>query len=234
MGQKVGSVAALTRFPVKSMIGEDLTSLELEPRGVVGDRVWAVYTADGGIGSGKTSRRFRRIDGLLNYRSWTDDGRVLVEGPDGAVLVVAEPATDAALSWALGLPLTLRLEGAVPHYDDSPVHLVTTASLRGLGSLLGEPVDPRRFRANVVVDVPGNAFAEDEWAGRELAIGRDVVVRIGPGMPRCVMVSAEQRDLPADSRVLKSIGTRPGVEFGSMVDVVSGGVIREGDPVTLR
>lgn len=33
-------------------------------RGLEGHRTWAVHTADGGIGSGKTTRRFRRVDGL--------------------------------------------------------------------------------------------------------------------------------------------------------------------------
>ena len=231
---QIGTVAALTRYPVKSMGGERWAALTFEARGVAGDRVWAVYTDDGGIGSGKTSQRFRRIDGLLFYRSWSSpDGRVTLVGPDGRLLVAGERSTEHELSAALGRPITLRLEADVPHHDDSPVHLVTTASLRGVGALVGEPVDARRFRANVVVDVLGDTFAEDDWTGREIAVGDDVVLRMGAGMPRCVMTSAAQLGLPHDPRVLKSLGTRPGVEFGLMVDVVRGGIANEGDSVTL-
>ena len=231
---QIGTVASLTRYPVKSTGGERVPNLTFEPRGVVGDRCWAVYTEDGGIGSGKTSQRFRRIDGLAFYRSWAaPDGRVLLVGPDGQELVVGEAATDAAVSAALGQSLVVRLEADVPHHDDSPVHLVTTASLRAVGALVGDAVDPQRFRANVVVEVPGDAFVEDAWTGREVAIGEDVVLRMGVGMPRCVMTTAAQLGLPRDPRVLKSLGGRPGVEFGLMVDVVRGGVAHEGDPVTL-
>ena len=230
----IGTVASLTRFLVKSMGGERLPRLEFEARGVVADRRWAVYTTDGGIGSGKNSLRFRRIDGLLFYRSWSaSDGRVVLEGPDGRVLVAGDPATDTALSAALGQPVSLRLEADVPHHDDSPVHLVTTASLRGVAALVGDEVDARRFRANVVLDVPGETFAEDAWIGREIAVGGEVVLRMGDGMPRCIMTSAAQLGLPRDPRVLKSLGGRPGVEFGLMVDVVRGGFANEGDTVTL-
>ena len=229
----IGTVAALARFPVKSMGGEPVAAAVVEARGVVADRLWAVYTADGGLGSGKTSKRFRRIDGLLDYRSWLAGDHVLLEGPDGNVLVAGDPQSDAALSALFDRPLTLRRESDVQHHDDSPVHLFTTAALRGVSALVGDDVDPRRFRANILVDSEGTGFPEDGWHDRQLAIGREVILRLGPGMPRCVMTSAAQRDLPADSRVLKSLGARPGVEFGLMVDVVRGGVIREGDEATL-
>jgi len=50
--RRVGTVALLARYPVKSMRGETLEHVEVEPRGLSGDRGWAVYTDDGGIGSG--------------------------------------------------------------------------------------------------------------------------------------------------------------------------------------
>jgi uncharacterized protein YcbX len=51
------------------MGGEGLDRADITPRGVAGDRQWAVRTPDGGIGSGKTTRRFRRVDGLLGFRA---------------------------------------------------------------------------------------------------------------------------------------------------------------------
>src|SRR5690349_10514127 len=53
-------VLLVTRYPVKSMGGEAATAVELGPAGLVGDREWAVYGADGKLASGKHSRRFRR------------------------------------------------------------------------------------------------------------------------------------------------------------------------------
>lgn len=134
----VGIVAGLARYPVKSVRGEQLAEVELEPRGVVGDRRWAAYTPDGGLGSGKTTPRFRRVDGLLDLRA-TGAPVPVLELPDGQCVPVDRPAASTLLSAALGRPLVLRPEADVPHHDEAPVHLVTTAALRRLGELLGGP-----------------------------------------------------------------------------------------------
>jgi hypothetical protein len=41
-GDIIGSVAGLWRFPVKSMRGERLEQVEITPRGLVGDRAYAL------------------------------------------------------------------------------------------------------------------------------------------------------------------------------------------------
>jgi hypothetical protein len=133
----VGTVLSLARYPVKSMGGEPLHEATVTPRGLVGDRVWAVYTADGGIGSGKTSQRFRRIDGLLELTARGNGDRPLIGLPDGSTAVAGDPDTDRRLSDLFGQPLTVRAETTASHHDDCPVHLITTAALRRLGELLG-------------------------------------------------------------------------------------------------
>src|SRR5829696_2512561 len=181
------------------MGGESLQRVAVTPRGLYGDRVWAVYTTDGGIGSGKTSRRFRRIDGLLELRSRLRGDVPVIVFPDGSTEAVGHPETDRRLSALFGQPLAVRTETTVPHHDEAPVHVLTTASLRHLGMLLGEPVDPRRLRANLLVDVDRAGFAEDAWTGRRLRIGDTVVLALGDGMPRCAMVNAAQPALPHES-----------------------------------
>jgi uncharacterized protein len=68
----VGSVAELRRYPVKSLTGEVLRAADVDVRGLVGDRAWAVTDTDGRFGSGKTTRRFRRMDGLLQLTATYD------------------------------------------------------------------------------------------------------------------------------------------------------------------
>lgn len=97
---QVGHVSLLARYPVKSMGGELLAAAEVASRGVVGDRSWAAYTADGGIGSGKTTRRFQRVDGLLAFRARIEDTVPVVEFPDGRTHRADDPA--AALSSGCG------------------------------------------------------------------------------------------------------------------------------------
>jgi len=56
-----GILSALWRYPVKSMLGEECAELELETRGVRGDRRFALRSDDGRLGSGKNSRRHRHL-----------------------------------------------------------------------------------------------------------------------------------------------------------------------------
>jgi hypothetical protein len=241
-GLRVGVVSHLYRYPLKSVLGERLDTAVVESRGVRGDRVWAVYTEDGGIGSGKTSRRFRRIAGLLRLRATLSDigadgDSPRVHLPDGRTLPVDDPRTGDELGRLLGRPLTLRAETAVSHHDDSPLHLVTSTALATLGAELGQTPEVARFRPNVVVDTLAaglvDGYPEDRWLGRELALGDEVVVGIDGGMPRCVMVTAEQGELPRAPHVLTTLGRVHDVEFGVQASVVRPGVLRPGDEVRL-
>ncbi|HEY6749018.1 MAG TPA: MOSC N-terminal beta barrel domain-containing protein [Mycobacteriales bacterium] len=229
----VGTVVSLARYPVKSMSGESLRQFAVTARGVEADRVWAVYTADGRIGSGKTTQRFRRIDGLVMLGARMDGGRAEIGFPDGTTAAAGSPEADLRLSDLFGQPLSVRAETTVPHHDDCPVHLVTTASLRRLEDLLGEPVDTRRARPNLVLDVGGAGFLDNDWKGRDLRIGDEVVLRVGDGMPRCAMVTMAQPGLAHDARVLKLIAEHNDLDLGLQTTVLRAGQVRLGDSVRL-
>src|SRR5262249_39520576 len=64
-----GQVVRVWRYPVKSMLGEECAHLVVNERGVMGDRLFAVRDVDGKFGSAKTTRRFRKIDGLFGFRA---------------------------------------------------------------------------------------------------------------------------------------------------------------------
>ena len=56
---RVGSVAALWRYPVKSMMGEELNSSDITNRGLLGDRQFAVVDrATGKVGGAKNPRKW--------------------------------------------------------------------------------------------------------------------------------------------------------------------------------
>ncbi|MDP9431869.1 MAG: MOSC domain-containing protein [Actinomycetota bacterium] len=237
----LGRLIALWRYPVKSMGGEALASAELTADGVLGDRRWAAYTADGGMGSGKNTRRFRRVDGLLDLRTELQDPSTVPEVvfPDGRRGRADDPGISQALSDLLDRPLQLRPQTVVPHHDESPVHLVTTASLRQLESIHVRAVAAARFRANILLELdqalvvgrlPGR-----EWEGRRIRIGTSAVLRMGPSMSRCVMVNAAQpvEGLPTDGALLKTLGSAGELEFGDHATVVCPGRVSVGDEVTL-
>ena len=78
-----------------------------------------------------------------------------------------DPRVHDALTQHVGRPVTLEREGGESHFDEGPLHLVGTGALERVGREHGGVVDPRRLRANVVVET---GDSEQEWAGR---IGQD-------------------------------------------------------------
>jgi hypothetical protein len=224
-------VQELHRYPVKSLLGERLDAVEVDARGLVGDRAWAVVHPDGKLGSGKSSRRFRRTPGLLALAARSGPGAPVVGFPDGTWLGPS-PELDAALGAHLGLDVALRPEEGAPFFDDGPVHLVTTASLAALAGELGHDVPAGRFRANLVLDGVDGAFAEDAWVGRELAVG-GVRLQVADRMPRCVMVSMEQGEVPGDRTVLPGVTRLNEGTFGVWATVARPGRLAVGDPVAL-
>ena len=170
-----GTIAKLWRYPVKSMLGEACETLELEARGVAGDRLYAVRDAEGKLGSGKNSRRHRRIEGLLGFRAASEGAAPRITFPDGRSLLANDPGIHAALSAALGLPVTLSVEADLSHHDSGPLHLVTTGSLAGLKRTLPRAgIDERRFRPNLVIEGEG----ENSWVGRTLQVGDEVRLKV--------------------------------------------------------
>ncbi|THA51443.1 MOSC domain-containing protein [Streptomyces sp. A1136] len=138
----MGTVTALYRYPVKSMLGEALTAAEVSGRGLHGDRVVAAIDGTGAVGSAKHPRKW---GALLRCRSRTiGTDTVVVELPDGTVLPAGRPDLDAALSALLGRDVALSrtpprhgaaLERAVPEYEGGiPDRLRDTASTDATGA----------------------------------------------------------------------------------------------------
>lgn len=231
----VSTVAELWRYPVKSTGGESLRSLELDERGPVGDRLWAVYDEDRKLGSGKNSRRFRRMDGLLDLSARLVDGVPSITLRSGRVADGVGDDTDEALARDLDRPgVRLARESDIQHHDAAPLHIITTAGLRWLQELLPETdLDARRFRPNLVVDAPGVRPVEQDWIGASLMIG-DVRLRVVDPTERCRMVGAPQQDLDDDNHVLKALGAVSDLQFGVYAEVLRPGTIVVGETVAVE
>ncbi|MEH6800100.1 MAG: MOSC N-terminal beta barrel domain-containing protein [Halopseudomonas sabulinigri] len=95
----LGRVKEIWRYPVKGMAGEALQSCALTPKGLVGDRLWAVRDcARNEIQSCKFRPDLLRIGASL---AW-DDERVSLSFPDGEVLSSDSPDLNAAISLLIG------------------------------------------------------------------------------------------------------------------------------------
>jgi len=224
------NVTEIRRYPVKSMLGEVVPAVDIGDRGVVGDRLWAVRDPDGKLGSGKNTRRFRRMPGLFQLQAYAAEPAPIVQLPDGRRFAADDPAGHRAVGEVLGRTVTLVPEDAIAHHDEGPVSLVTTAALRALSALTGADVEPLRFRANLLVDLSGRGFPEDGWVGHRLEVG-DVVLRVVRPLTRCVMIDMAQGPATERSDLLKVLSAQHGMTFGVFASVERPGRVALGDAV---
>lgn len=226
------TVVALNRYPVKSMLGEEVSHLDIEKRGCVADRFWAARTANDKIGSGKNTRRFAAVPGLLAVRAQHRDGRVVLSFPDGSSCLIDDPEAALRLSRHLGQDVTLAEEGSVNHFDDGPVSIIGSGSIAAVTRAVGAEVDPVRFRANIIVE-PVAAFGEEDWIGRRIRVG-EVVLQVTMASTRCVMVDASTADLPAQPGNLAAIGRLNDARLGVLASVAAPGRVNVGDTLELQ
>jgi len=212
------------------MLGEDVESLELDSRGVVGDRSWSIRTAADKIGSGKNTRRFAAVPRLLELRGASGPAGVSVTFPDGSTYAVESRELADQLLDHCGQPLTLAKETDVSHFDDGPVSLIGMSSVDAVSRTRGEPVDASRFRANIVLDT-SDPFIEETWIGSQLRLG-DATLEVTMGSPRCVMVDMATAEMPAQPGNLTTIGRLNEARLGVIARVVTPGRISVGDRVT--
>jgi uncharacterized protein len=230
----VGTVRDLWWYPVKSMLGTSSTALAVDQRGVIGDRWFAVRTATGKFGSGKTTRRFQQIDDLFRFQAHVWDAMLSIQFPSGSVMRADDPTVHQALTHVLGQPVMLVEEAAISHLDAGPVHLVTSAALAWLQDALpATAIDARRFRPNIVLDVPGCDLVEHQWIGQRLRIGHTVELHVRALTERCGMVGFHQSELSRAPAILRHLVQHTGGMFGVYADVVVPGVIHADDPVRL-
>jgi uncharacterized protein len=109
-----GTVTALSRYPVKSMAGEQLDASDVTPRGLLGDRAYAlVDTTDGKVATAKNPRKWPRLfEFAATYAEGPRSGKALpsvqITLPDGQVISSADPDVDGTLSQALNRGVRLQ------------------------------------------------------------------------------------------------------------------------------
>lgn len=114
----VGSIAALWRYPVKSMQGEELNATEVTERGLLGDRAFALIDRDDGkVATAKNPRKWPHLFDFRAAFVEPPQGQETLPSlritlPDGTSLTSEQSNPDDALSAALGRSVSLR--SAVP------------------------------------------------------------------------------------------------------------------------
>jgi uncharacterized protein YcbX len=229
----VGRVAALWRYPVKSMQAEELDGVEVSWHGLAGDRRWA-FIRGGQVRSGFPWLTIRQLPELACYRprfaepERPDASPTLVRTPSGGELDVADPALAAELG--PGVRVIKQDRGI---FDTMPLSLLTTQTLAGVGRLAGTDLAAARFRPNLLVDARGRDFPEDAWIGRVLRIGA-LRMRVDLRDKRCVIVTMDPVTLRRDPAILRAIARERDSRVGVYGSAVEPGLVTVGDPVELE
>ena len=219
-------ITEIWRYPVKSMLGEQLDQANVGPGGIKGDRRWAVVDKESGV-----SLSAKRYADLLRCRAWTSDGEVMIRIPDSREYAAGSAEVARGLSDLLGRQVTTRsaeatetiqhefptaiTEGAgkpflyepetEAFFDCAPLQLLTTGTLVELQRLLpASIVHPVRFRPNFLVETKETGFVENDWVNNDVTLGW-LRCQVYDNTRRCIMVAVGQGDLPRDTEVIRTI-----------------------------
>ena len=121
------------------------------------------------------------------------------------------------------------------YFDAFPISIISQQSLDTMDQLEGESrFDVRRFRPNLLVDVPGSdhPFPEQAWVGKTLAIG-SVTLKIDTTCPRCAMTTHGFDDLPQDPQIMRKLVANSEGNLGIYASVVKVGKVATGDSVSV-
>ena len=254
----IGKVDSVWRYPVKSMRGEELEEAFAGFSGIYGDRLFAFRSSASPKGFPYLTAREQRR--LLQYRPHfrypdkaarpinlteaesmganpvsADSSELMidVETPNGKTLGIDDPdlmdmlRTDIDQKHQLTL---MRSERALT--DCRPVSIFSLQSARQLEEETGVPIDKRRFRANVYVDLASSGgFAENDFVGRSLRIGPKVVLKILERDARCVMITLDPDTTEKTPEILKKVAQAHEGMAGVYGAVMVEGMLHKGDPV---
>jgi uncharacterized protein len=217
--------------------------VRIAPDGVVGDRRWCLVDV-----AARQVLRTVAHPGLMGLEVADDALPAATDAATGdpltcdywgreVTLELLDHPLAAQAGRLLGLPSArdVRLATAPARgvVYAGAVSLVSLATLELLADEVGEPVDPRRFRASLVVDTGLPARAGGGGVGRDLWVGGAVVLPTAL-TTRCAVVDHHPVTGQRDLRLLAALPLVAGTPVcGVDGEVVTGGVVRPGDAVEL-
>lgn len=240
--QEIGTITQIFRYPVKSMAGESISSSHLGWHGLAGDRRFA-FIKDGNL-RGFPWLTLRDIPSMITYRpNFVNPDDVIrspiqVLAPDGRIYDLDSPEF---LEHINGLSRhqakLIHLWGGV--FDAMDVSIITTTSHHSLSQLLGHPVDMRRFRSNIVIEVSDQArkYPEEKWLNSQLTLGTHANaprLRANRKDLRCMAVNLDPDTAQQDANILKTIVKERHNYLGIYGSVDRPGEFKVGDCVLLR
>lgn len=232
---EIGEVAALFRYPVKSMAGEALERAELGWHGLDGDRRLALRRLhDRGGFPWLVASKLPEL--ILFAPQGRDAERKMpthVRTPEGAELELfgAELAGDIGRRHGAAVEMMYLDRGI---FDEAPISVITSTTIAEVSQQAGVQTDVRRFRPNVLIaSRRAAAFQEDEWVGGVLSFGaaESAAITVTNYDERCAMVSFDPDTARPAPELLKTIVRTRDNKLGVYASVVRRGQVAVGQPV---
>ncbi|MGA9363366.1 MAG: MOSC domain-containing protein [Bacteroidota bacterium] len=258
----VGSIESLWRYPVKSMSGEQRNKIFLGFAGVYGDRCYAFRNSAARKGApyltASTQQHMLRYRPQFRYPERAGEPPNLAEAmsiepgityangdssdlivdvitPSGTIVPIDDPRLVQMLQEGIGAQNLLTLVRSDRALTDCrPVSLISMQTVMHLEAELNIPLDKRRFRANIYMNLSaGSGFGEDGFVGCKLRIGSQAVVAVLERDPRCSVMSLDpdtgEHNPDILRKVVKSHDNLAGVYCAVLVE----GSIADGDSIKL-
>lgn len=242
MDSAVGVVAALFRYVVKSMAGERVDQMRASWHGFEGDRRYAfMRTANLSQFPFLTARD---VATLLLYCPYLCDPAnpintaVRVRTPGGSDVPLESEELRVALSQMYGEAVHLMQSGRGLH-DSAGISLISTATVRSIATRENAPLDPRRFRPNILIDTGGTDLSsqEDSWLDGLLVFGErsdGARIRVNCKDKRCMMVNLDPTTAVQDPTVLRAVVQSRAMCAGVYATTEYPGAVRIGDVIRLQ
>lgn len=251
----MGLVETLTYYPIKGLNGQSISVVKLKPgHGFPFDREFGFARPNSGFDRANPKplpkSKFlvlAQITSLAELQSVYDEtNQTLSINRNGKVsnFDLSQQEDQKAIIDFLCAHLSLTLEqrpellSAEPHrFTDvsvvsvqmmNAVSIINLESVAEFSKAINQKVDPRRFRANILVSgIPD--FKELEMVGKEITIG-SVKMKVLMRTKRCaateVNPATAQRDLSIPSLLYENYGH---FDMGVYAEVLEGGSINIGD-----
>jgi uncharacterized protein len=235
---KIGEVAALFRYPVKSMSGEPLEAAELGWHGLEGDRRLALRRLDdrGGFPWLTAGTLPELILFAPQWQGPADAGSLPthVRTPDGEELPIFSQELAAEIGRRHGSPVEMMyLNRGI--FDEASISVIASATVGEVGRLAAERPDVRRFRPNILISsLRSVPFEEDDWVGGVLSFEEPhgaAAIGITNRDERCSMVNFDPDSGRPSAEVLKAIVRVRNNKAGVYGTVTRRGRLAVGQPV---
>jgi uncharacterized protein len=248
----LAQIASLYRYPVKGLSAEPLPRVALEAgQTLPGDRRYAIENGPSGFDPEAPAWRSKsrylmlmRNERLAGLQTHFEDRTHLLTIREGGKIVAREDLETAEgraaieAFFAANFSRELKgppklLSGGGHSFSDVAKKVVSIINLGSVGAIeniVGVPVDPLRFRANLYVG-GWPAWREFELLGKTLAIG-DARLRIVKRITRCAAINVDPqtaaRDLDIPPAMMRRLGH---IDCGVYAEVTAGGAIALGDAI---